>query len=77
MAQIIIEIKDGYVNGLGAVVGNPIDPVDGITGWLQQIVDSKIAENIVKIDNEVILKQHELDTLISQKLLATKEAVKG
>lgn len=76
MAQIIIEVKDAYVNGLGAVVGNPIDPVDGITGWLQQIVDNKIAENIVKIDSDVIAKQQELDTLINQKLQATKEGGK-
>lgn len=67
MAQIIIEIKDPYVNGLGAVVGNPIDPLDGITGWLQQIVDKTIADNLVKIDAEVLAKQQELDALIAAK----------
>lgn len=73
MAQIIIEVKEAYVNGLGAVVGNPIDPVDGITGWLQQIVDNKIAENIATIDADVIAKQAELDSLIEHKLQDTKK----
>lgn len=73
MAQIIIEVKESYVNGLGTVVGNPIDPVDGITGWLQQIVDNKIAENIATIDADVVAKQAELNALIDQKLQKTKK----
>lgn len=86
MSQIIIEIKDGYEVAVAKSFANFSYPPNQIppTGEHLAAIKSKIYELInfsyeqaVKQDPEVIAKEAELAALISQKLLATKEAVKG
>lgn len=84
MAQIIIEIKDGYEVAIAKGLGfsYPADKVPPTEEHLAAI-EAKIYEMInplyeqaVKQDPEVIAKEAELNALIEQKLQATKEGGK-
>lgn len=85
MAQIIIEIKDGYEVAIAKSFANFNYPQDKVPPSEEHLaaIESKIYELInpayeqaVKQDPEVLAKEAELTALISQKLQATKEGGK-
>lgn len=81
MAQIIIEIKDGYLVAVAKSFANFSYPPNQVPPTEEHLaaIESKIYELInpayeqaVKKDPEVLAKEAELAALISQKLQATK-----
>lgn len=84
MAQIIIEIKDGYeiaiAKGLGfSYPPNEVPPIEehlaAIESKIYEMINP-LYEQAVKQDPEVLAKEAELAALIEQKLQATKEGSK-
>lgn len=84
MAQIIIEIKDGYETAIAKGFGlsypdakeaSTEEKLNAIRTYLYSVIEP-FYEQAVKQDPEVIAKEAELNALIEQKLQATKEAVK-
>lgn len=67
MAQIILEVKDAYLAGIGEKFGNRNDPAEAIRAKYQQEVDSYTTQVIKEEDPEVITKKQELEQLIAQK----------
>lgn len=85
MAQIIIEIKDGYEIAIAKNFAGFSYPPDKVPPTEEHLaaIESKIHELIipyyeqaVKQDPEVQAKEAELAALISQKLQATKDGGK-
>lgn len=85
MAQIIIEIKDGYEVAIAKSFAgfsypeNQVPPtqehLDAIQSKIYQLIEPAY-QQAVKQDPEVIAKEAELKALIEQKLQATKEGGK-
>lgn len=77
MAQIILEVKDTYLAGVGARFGNRNDPAEAIRAALQDQIDKATVDVIESEDPDVVQKRQEYEAVLEQKKQETKDVKEG